>query len=102
MTDQLYKYPRSPHLQGSSKQQGDEDLDFIPFKILGKQELIISEKIDGANVGISFNNQGEILLQSRGHYLIGGYRERQFNLLKQWANSNALAFWKVYRNIYFL
>jgi len=102
MTDQLYKYPRTPHLQGSCKQQGDEDLDFIPFKILGKQELIISEKIDGANVGISFNNQGKILLQSRGHYLIGGYRERQFNLLKQWANSNALAFWKVLGNCYLL
>ena len=45
---------------------------------------MIEEKVDGANSAISFVN-GELLLQSRGHYLTGGYRERHYNLFKQWA-----------------
>lgn len=82
----ILKYPRTPHLEGSRLQAGDEDLSQIPFShILGKN-LVIEEKIDGANSAISFNGEGDLLLQSRGHYLDGGYRERHYNLLKQWAN----------------
>ena len=46
---------------------------------------MVEEKLDGANCAISFSESGELLLQSRGHYLIGGSRERQFNLFKHWA-----------------
>ena len=49
---------------------------------------MIEEKLDGANTGISFTPAGEMLLQSRGHYLVGGGRERQFALLKQWAQAH--------------
>ena len=31
-----------------------------------------------------------MLLQSRGHYLTGGEREKQFNLFKPWAYSMAV------------
>lgn len=82
----LKKYPRTPHLEGSRLQPGDEDLSQIPFSDLKDKYLVIEEKIDGANSAISFSEEGELLLQSRGHYLTGGYRERHFNLLKQWAN----------------
>ena len=88
MSEKLLKYPRTQHLQGSRLQAGDEDLSQIPFKeILGKN-IIIEEKIDGANTAVSFDGNGNLLLQSRGHYLIGGYRERHYNLFKQWANAN--------------
>ena len=82
----LKKYPRTPHLEGSRLQPGDEDLSQIPFSDIKEKYLVIEEKIDGANSAISFSEEGELLLQSRGHYLTGGYRERHFNLLKQWAN----------------
>ncbi len=42
--------------------------------------------MDGANSGISFSDTGELLLQSRGHYLTGGPREKHFSLFKTWAN----------------
>ena len=88
MSEKLLKYPRTQHLQGSRLQAGDEDLSQIPFKeILGKN-IIIEEKIDGANSAFSFDEDGNLLLQSRGHYLRGGYQERHYNLLKQWANQN--------------
>lgn len=87
--DKIKKYPRTPHLEGSRLQPGDEDLSQIPFEeILGKN-IVIEEKIDGANCAISFGSDGVLLLQSRGHYLMGGYRERHYNLLKQWAHNNA-------------
>ena len=85
---QLLKYPRTRHLEGSRLQAGDEDLSQAPFsEILGKN-IVIEEKIDGANSAISFDENGNLLLQSRGHYLDGGYRERHYNLLKQWASTN--------------
>src|SRR5205823_8788538 len=40
----------------------------------------------GANAGLSFEEDGTLLLQSRGHYLTGGNREKHFNLFKQWAS----------------
>jgi hypothetical protein len=95
MNLRFYKYPRTPHIEGSCQQQGDEDLNLISFSMLANKEVIITEKVDGANVGISFNHSGQLLLQSRGHYLTGGYRERQFNLFKQWAYSHSLALAKV-------
>ena len=30
----LIKYPRTPHIEGSRLQPGDEDLSQIPFKII--------------------------------------------------------------------
>jgi hypothetical protein len=34
-----------------------------------------------------------LLLQSRGHYLTGGVREKHFNLFKQWAQVQTAALW---------
>ena len=82
----LIKYPRTPHLEGSRLQPGDEDLSQIPFADIAGKHLVVEEKCDGANSAISFDGAGTLLLQSRGHYLTGGYRERHYNLFKQWAN----------------
>ncbi len=81
----LRKYPRTPHLQGSRLQPGDHDLAQVPFAQLAGQVLVVEEKLDGANCAISFDAAGGLLLQSRGHYLTGGPRERQFGPLKAWA-----------------
>ena len=91
----IVKYPRTPHLEGSRLQPGDEDLSQVPFSYIKGKYIVIEEKVDGANSAISFNTDGELLLQSRGHYLTGGYRERHFNLFKQWASVHQEAFYKV-------
>ena len=81
----LIKYPRTPHIEGSRLQPGDEDLSQIPFDAIRNRHLVVEEKCDGANSAVSFDADGKLLLQSRGHYLTGGYRERHYDLLKQWA-----------------
>lgn len=83
--DNIIKYPRTPHLQGSRLQPGDEDLSQRPFSDIAGKNVVLEEKIDGANSAISFTQKGELRLQSRGHFLTGGYRERHYDLLKQWA-----------------
>lgn len=81
----IRKYPRTPHLQGSRLQPGDEDLNQCPISDIAGRHVVLEEKIDGANCAISFTQDGELRLQSRGHFLTGGYRERHYDLLKQWA-----------------
>lgn len=81
----IRKYPRTPHLEGSRLQPGDEDLSQVPFSAIAGRHLVIEEKIDGANSAISFDGDCDLLLQSRGHYLTGGYKERHYNLMKRWA-----------------
>lgn len=82
----LHKYPRTQHLHGSQLQKGDHDMDAVSWDELSGKHLVIEEKIDGANSGISFDEKGNLQLQSRGHYLRGGPREKQFDVLKQWAS----------------
>ncbi len=98
----ILKYPRTRHIEGSSLQKGDEDLKQIPFAVIKNRYIVIEEKVDGANCAISFDKNGELLLQSRGHYLTGGYRERHFNFLKQWAIVHKELFYSVLGSRYIM
>ena len=98
----IIKYPRTPHIEGSRLQPGDEDLSQVPFEEIAGRHLVIEEKIDGANSGISFGDDGELLLQSRGHFLTGGYRERHYNLMKEWARVHQQALYSVLKNRYIM
>ena len=84
----IIKYPRTPHLAGSRLQPGDEDLSQVPFSCLAGRRLTVEEKVDGANSAVSFGPEGQLLLQSRGHYLTGGWRERHYALFKTWAQAH--------------
>ncbi|MCB9559077.1 MAG: RNA ligase family protein [Kofleriaceae bacterium] len=89
MLEPIHKYPRTPHLEGSRLQPGDEDLDAVPLATLRGRHVVIEEKLDGANAGISVGDDGRLRLQSRGHVLTGGARERHFDLFKRWAACHA-------------
>ena len=81
----LIKYPRTPHLEGSRLQIGDEDCSQVPYSALAGKYIVVEEKLDGANSGLRFNANADMLLQSRGHYLTGGGREKHFKLMQSWA-----------------
>lgn len=85
--EKIFKYPRTLHLTGSKIQKGDENLNTIDFSQIKNKHIVIEEKVDGANCGISFDFNGKMYLQSRGHFLNGGYKEKQFDLFKMWANT---------------
>jgi hypothetical protein len=85
------KYPRTYHLEGSRLQPGDEDTDSVPFARIAGRFLVVEEKYDGANAGLRFDEAGRLWLQSRGHFLVGGEREKHFHLYKSWAHAHAPA-----------
>lgn len=87
----LRKYPRTPHLEGSRLQPGDEELAQVAFDEIRGLHLAVEEKLDGANAGLRFDERGRLYLQSRGHFLAGGVREKHFALFKQWAGTHAQA-----------
>lgn len=91
----LHKYPRTRHLEGSRLQPGDDDLGQVVWSSLADRWLVIEEKVDGANAGVSFDANGRLFLQSRGHFLTGGAREKHFALLKTWAACHRERLWEI-------
>ncbi len=91
MIDAIKKYPRTRHLEGSRLQPGDHDLAAVPLASLRGRHIVVEEKLDGANAGITLGDDGRIALQSRGHQLVGGARERHWDLFKRWAATHTAA-----------
>ncbi len=89
----IAKYPRTQHIEGSRLQVGDSDLQQVPLCQLAGCRLVVEEKLDGANAGLGFDAEGSLQLQSRGHYLTGGRRERHFDLFKRWSQTHRQQFW---------
>lgn len=75
MSDAI-KFPKTPRLVRVMA----EDLQQWRHSV-----AIVEEKIDGANVGIWFDSDFNLKLQSRGHVLLGGTGERQFAPFHGWA-----------------
>lgn len=100
--EQILKYPRTQHIKGSKEQFGDEDMNVVPLSALKDCFLVVEEKMDGANSGISFDEDGELMLQSRGHYLTGGPRERHFALLKTWGGIFRNRLWQLLGSRYIM
>ena len=98
----ILKYPRTTHIEGSRLQPGDEDLEQVRWASLADQFLVIEEKVDGANSAISFDADEQLYLQSRGHFLVGGARERHFALMKTWANCHAGRLWELLGSRYIM
>jgi hypothetical protein len=72
----IHRYPRTPHLAGSRLQPGDHDLSQVPLEALR---------------GAFCDDDGRVRLQSRGHVLVGGAREKHWDLFKQWAHTHEAA-----------
>jgi hypothetical protein len=83
--EKMIKYPRTRHILGSGLQKNDET-DYATIEELSGKNLIIEEKIDGANTGISFVDC-ELKLQCRGHFLGHGNDWPEFDQFKVWANT---------------
>lgn len=71
MYDNFFKFPSTPHLAIL------DDTEIRSDKVMSEQErneflshrLILEEKVDGANLGISFDAMGNISLQNRGSWI---------------------------------
>jgi len=67
----FFKFPSTPHLAllGGVDVRGDKVMSEVDRVEFLRHELIVEEKVDGANLGISFDSSGDIYAQNRGAYL---------------------------------
>jgi len=60
----------------------------------GQSTVIIEEKVDGANMGISLSASGKVLAQNRSHYISSG-DHAQFNPLHAWIAEHNTALYNI-------
>ena len=81
----FFRFPHTPHLAWLGKDEPREDkvLSATEAADLMSAEVVLEEKVDGANLGFSLSDDGDLRAQNRGQYLAephGG----QFARLPQW------------------
>ncbi len=86
MTESFHKFPHTPHLLWLGTGSPREDKVLTPAEVTEflSGEVIVEEKVDGANLGLSLGPDGRVRPQSRGNYLAPGRSHAQWNLLWPW------------------
>ncbi|MEO8768276.1 MAG: RNA ligase family protein [Nitrosospira sp.] len=71
MNDDFFKFPSTPHLAtlAGVEIRGDKVLSESECNEFLQHDIVVEEKVDGANLGISFDSEGNIRAQNRGAYL---------------------------------
>jgi len=82
---EFFRFPNTPHLfwLGQGQPRDDKILSETETAALLQDEVLIEEKLDGANLGISLDEQGELHAQNRGQYLPQPF-SGQFSRLNSW------------------
>ena len=82
-----FRFPHTPHLAwlGSGVPRDDKVLDGREVERFLERELVVEEKVDGANLGISVDDELRLRFQMRGQYLSEPYAG-QFSRLTSWAS----------------
>ena len=88
MSDHFFiKFPSTPYLitPANPLTRQDKILTDDEVKPFYTNRVTVEEKVDGANLGISFSSEGTVQLQNRGHYIIEPYYG-QWRPLSDWLN----------------
>lgn len=83
---EFFRFPRTPHLAwlGEGKPRDDKVLSPDEAKSFFENEILVEEKIDGANVGVFVDEKGIVQAQNRGTLLTTANRHPQFKSLFGW------------------
>lgn len=81
----FFKFPFTPHLavMGENIVRDDKVMTENKRAEFLQHELVVEEKVDGANLGISFNSSGDLRAQNRGTYLKLAYFG-QWKKISEW------------------
>jgi len=85
MNVNFFRFPHTPHLVwlGDGAPRDDKVLSPAEGVSLLAGEVVVEEKLDGANLGFSLSPEGELRVQNRGQYLHAPYAG-QFARLPDW------------------
>ena len=86
MTDTFFRFPNTPHLMwlGEGVPRDDKVLSAPEAKALLAGDVVVEEKVDGANLGFSLDQSEKLRAQNRGQYVQPPYGG-QFSKLLQWS-----------------
>lgn len=82
----FFRFPHTPHLAwlGDGEPRDDKVMTREERDALLSHALVVEEKVDGANLGFSIDEEGELRVQNRGTYLTPETSHPQFRPLWQW------------------
>lgn len=83
--NELFRFPHTPHLAwlGDGEPRDDKVLSPRETRELLASDVVVEEKLDGANIGFSVSADGKLRAQNRSHYLVAPYAG-QFSRLRSW------------------
>ena len=81
----FFRFPHTSHLLwlGSGAPRDDKVLSLAEAESMLAGEVVVEEKLDGANLGVSFGADGALRFQNRGQYLEEPF-SGQFQRLPEW------------------
>ena len=88
--NRFFRFPHTPHLVwlGAGEPRDDKVLAPAEAASLLAASVVVEEKLDGANLGVSLDAAGNLHLQNRGQYLHPPY-PGQFARLDAWLQTHA-------------
>jgi hypothetical protein len=83
---EFFRFPHTPHLSwlGAGAPRDDKVLAPAEVAALLSHPLLVEEKVDGANLGLSVSDDGELRAQNRGSFLAKESAHPQFKPLWPW------------------
>ena len=86
MSAGFHKYPHTPHLiwMGEGQPRADKVMTSSEVSDFLSGRVIVEEKVDGANFGLSLGPDDRVRAQGRGNYLAPGRGHAQWNPLWPW------------------
>lgn len=89
----FFRYPHTPHLAwlGAGAPREDKVLSAPEVQALLSGEVIVEEKVDGANLGLSLGEGGDLRAQNRGSYLELDSPSGQWKQLERWLSTRRSA-----------
>lgn len=91
-SNHFFRFPHTPHIAWLGEGSPRDDKVLAPDEIeeLLSGEVLVEEKLDGANLGISLGPDGQLRAQNRGQYLPEPY-SGQFSRLQGWFGQHGYA-----------
>jgi hypothetical protein len=89
----FFRFPRTPHLAwlGAGHPREDKVLDTQESRAFLSGNVVVEEKVDGANLGLSLDEAGRLRAQNRGSYLDPSNLTGQWKPLQRWLATRRFA-----------
>lgn len=89
----FFRFPHTPHLAwlGAGAPREDKVFDRAEARAFLSDDVVVEEKVDGANLGFSVDEAGTLRAQNRGRYLDLGALSGQWKPLAPWLATRRLA-----------